>query len=390
MITQDRTLLALSQTRIKLDDVQGLEATSVSTMVISTSGVPLVVERTMRWDATGYGAHAEKASAGTAPEWYFAEGSQGFFSTFLLLSNPHAAPNTAHVTWLREGQTPVQRDYPMGPSSRHTVNAGDESELVNTSFGARVVFDLPGVAERAMYFGTNPFWRGGHSSAGIPEASPTWFLAEGATGSYFTTYVLLANPNAQPTDVTVRYLPDNGAAGDEGLPAWRGAAPDAEHRGRRCHARERGGRDGSHRDTSDRRRTRTVLAGHRMGRSARERRRHLDAHTLGSGRRPGRRRRRITRPTSCWRIRARTTRRCVVTFLRPTGETIIRFFDVPAASRRNVSIAGPTSDVPELINASFGAIIQSTQPIAVERSMYSDAGGMTWAAGTNVTATRLP
>ena len=55
-----------------------------------------------------------------------------------------------------------------------------------------------------------------------------------------------------------------------------------------------------------------------------------------------------------------------------------------------MSIAGPGSDVPELINASFGAIIQSTQPIAVERSMYSDAGGMTWAAGTNVTATRLP
>ena len=211
VITQDRDLKAMSQTRIKLDDVQGLEATSVSTMVISTSGVPLVVERTMRWDSTGYGAHAEKASAGASPEWFFAEGSQGFFSTFLLLANPHASANTAHVTWLREGAAPVQRDYPMGPQSRVTVNAGDDAELVNTSFGAHVVFDQPGVAERAMYFGMNPIWRGGHESAGIPEPSPTWFLAEGATGSYFTTYVLLANPNDQPTDVTVRYLPDNGA-----------------------------------------------------------------------------------------------------------------------------------------------------------------------------------
>jgi hypothetical protein len=80
----------------------------------------------------------------------------------------------------------------------------------------------------------------------------------------------------------------------------------------------------------------------------------------------------------------------VVTFLRPTGETITRFFPVPANTRRNVSIAGPGSEVPELINASFGALIESTQPIAVERSMYSDAGGMTWAAGTNLTATALP
>ena len=79
-----------------------------------------------------------------------------------------------------------------------------------------------------------------------------------------------------------------------------------------------------------------------------------------------------------------------VTFLRPTGETITRFFNVPAASRRNISIAGLGSDVPELINASFGALIESTQPIAVERSMYSDAGGLVWAAGTNVTGTPLP
>ena len=289
VITQDRTLLPMSQTRIKLDEIQGLEATSVSTMVISTSGVPLVVERTMRWDATGYGAHAEKASPGAATEWYFAEGSQGFFSTFLLLANPQPPPNTAHVTWLREGAAPLQRDYPIGPSSRYTVNAGDDADLVNTSFGAHVVFDLPGVAERAMYFGTNPIWRGGHASAGIPEPSPTWFLAEGATGSYFTTYVLLANPNDQPTDVTVRFLPDNGAAGDEDLPARRAAASDAEHRGRRRHARQRGGRDGSVGHTSDRRRTRAVLAGSRVGRSARQRRRHLDGHALGPGRRPGRR-----------------------------------------------------------------------------------------------------
>ena len=153
VITQNRTLLPMSQTRIKLDEIAGLEATSVSTMVTSLPGAPIVVERTMRWDATGYGAHAEKASPGAATEWYFAEGSQGFFSTFLLLANPHTAANIAHVTWLREGLAPIQRDYPMGPSSRVTVHAGDDAELVGMSFGAHVVFDQPGVAERAMYFG---------------------------------------------------------------------------------------------------------------------------------------------------------------------------------------------------------------------------------------------
>jgi len=43
-----------------------------------------------------------------------------------------------------------------------------------------------------------------------------------------------------------------------------------------------------------------------------------------------------------------------------------------------------------LNNENFGADITSDQPIAVERSLYWDAIGQTWAAGTNATAMRLP
>ena len=48
------------------------------------------------------------------------------------------------------------------------------------------------------------------------------------------------------------------------------------------------------------------------------------------------------------------------------------------------------SVVPELSDEAFGTVIESTQPIAVERSLYTNANGVTWAAGTNATATRLP
>jgi hypothetical protein len=37
-----------------------------------------------------------------------------------------------------------------------------------------------------------------------------WFLAEGATGSFFTTFVLLSNPNATPAHVTMTYLREGG------------------------------------------------------------------------------------------------------------------------------------------------------------------------------------
>jgi hypothetical protein len=45
---------------------------------------------------------------------------------------------------------------------------------------------------------------------------------------------------------------------------------------------------------------------------------------------------------------------------------------------------------PELADESFGAVIDSTHPLVVERSLYGNANGVTWAAGTNATATRLP
>ena len=59
----------------------------------------------------GYGSHTEKATAGAATEWFFAEGSQGFFSTYFLLVNPQTTANVAHVTYLREGVAPIVRSY---------------------------------------------------------------------------------------------------------------------------------------------------------------------------------------------------------------------------------------------------------------------------------------
>ena len=61
-----------------------------------------------------------------------------------------------------------------------------------------------------------------------------------------------------------------------------------------------------------------------------------------------------------------------------------------STSRLNIAVTGPGSDVPELADESFGASLISTQPIVVERSMYTDANGVTWAAGTNATGTRIP
>jgi uncharacterized repeat protein (TIGR01451 family) len=383
-----RTLPPQSRTTIRADDVAGLEWDSFATTVVSTAELPLVVERTMSWDATGYGSHTEKASEGPATTWYFAEGSQGFFSTYFLLLNPHATPNVAHVTYFREGEPEVHRDYQMKASSRVTIDAGADAELRYRAFGVQVVFDQPGAAERSMYFGKNPLWIGGHEAAGVTSPATSWYLAEGATGSYFTTFLLLANPSATDAHVTVSYLPDTGIAvikpytvlahqrktlnvalQDPSLvSAALGAhvesdvpilveraqywpAPDWFEAHASAGMTDPGLKWG--------------LAEGRVGGPAR----HQTYILLMN---PGAQRADVT-----------------VTFLRSSGAPLVKTFAVQPTSRFNIAVISG-GDVPELANESFGAVIESTQPIVVERSMYANANGVVWASGTNATASRLP
>src|SRR5262249_16719798 len=71
---------------------------------------------------------------------------------------------------------------------------------------------VPIIAERAMYFSTpNQPFAGGHDSAGVTAPSGHWFFAEGATGSFFDMFLLLANPDQTRTaHVNLSYLlPDS-------------------------------------------------------------------------------------------------------------------------------------------------------------------------------------
>ncbi len=76
-----------------------------------------------------------------------------------------------------------------------------------------------------MYFSTGGVaFRGGHGSAGVPEPRAHWFFAEGATGSFFNTFLLLANPDETRTaHVTVSYLLTDGTV----IPVTHDIAPSS-------------------------------------------------------------------------------------------------------------------------------------------------------------------
>jgi hypothetical protein len=65
----------------------------------------------------------------------------------------------------------------------------------------------------------------------------------------------------------------------------------------------------------------------------------------------------------------------------------VRTYDVPPGTRVKVLVNG----IPEIPDGEqFGTLIESTAPITVEQSVYSNASGIFWAAGTSVTAVRIP
>ena len=89
-----------SRRTIDVETIAGLANASFSTVV--ESDVFVGVDRTMTWDASGYGSHTETAVSAPATTWYFAEGStSGDFALFYLLQNPQATGVTATVRYLR-------------------------------------------------------------------------------------------------------------------------------------------------------------------------------------------------------------------------------------------------------------------------------------------------
>ena len=182
---------------------------------------PLAVERTVSWGGpigTGYGSHAERAMSGPSTTWHFAEGAtHGAFDLFYLLQNVGSVPANATITYLRPApQTPVVRSYSLLPHSRRTIYVDQEPGLGATDVSARIDADQPIFAERAMYMSTagQPF-AGGTASAGITAPATQWFIAEGATGTFFDLYILIGNPSLANAAVTVTYLLPDGTSIDK-------------------------------------------------------------------------------------------------------------------------------------------------------------------------------
>lgn len=378
----------------------GLGRAEFSTVVESDRLV--VVDRTMTWDAQGYGSHAETGIVTSATRWYLAEGSTaGGFSLFYLIQNPHPSQAAdVRVTFLRPAGAPVVHTWTVAASSRFTLWVNDVPEVASTDVSAVVetTNGVPIIVERAMYLSQGgQAFTAGHVSAGITSAQTTWFLAEGATGDYFDEFVLIANPGSVPALVRATYLLPDGST------LSRDYEVGASSRFTIWVDQEAFGDAGSAlADTAVSIALTSVNAVPVVVEramwwpgptAATWTEAHDSAASLVAGERWAMADGEVggTAGTDTFILVANTSAfdgRARVTLVFEDGTTVARTLDVRANSRLNVWVR---AEFAEAAGRRFGALVESlgtpAAQLVVERAMYSDAAGRRWAAGTNTLAT---
>lgn len=170
-----------------------------------SSDLPIVAERTMYF---GNGGHSTIGETAASTEWYLAEGFTGNGTeTFILIQNPNGSVATMDVTYQIQGGGPINKQHVVPANSRYTIVTQDPGEVgVDKAFSTAVSSDVPVIVERTMYFGN-----GAHNTIGLTGSATDWYLAEGFTGSGFSTYILIQNPNGSAATVDVTYQVQGGS-----------------------------------------------------------------------------------------------------------------------------------------------------------------------------------
>ena len=202
------TLPPESQTTV--DPRWDLGNTDFSTKVECLQGKTIAVDRTMFWTGPGAPSPEGHSSIGvTSPSttWYLPEGSSAWgFETWTLVENPNAQDAHVTLTYMVEGQGSKTLTKTVPAYSRATYNREqDLGEQADASI--KVTADQPVIAEGSTYRNNR---REGSCSVGATAPAQDYFLSEGSTAWGFTTYVLVENPNSEPTDVTLTYMTPEG------------------------------------------------------------------------------------------------------------------------------------------------------------------------------------
>jgi hypothetical protein len=198
------------------------QATSIK--LDSRNGKPVVAERLMYFSYGGAGyvandGHAVVGSPAPSTVWYFAEGSTlNNFDMYLSIFNPNSATTYLRVTYYLDSG-PQDRVLSAAPNTRTTIPVYDAASPGGLGRGhmrvsAKVqVANTLGtgvVVERPLYFSYNGV-TGGHTVIGALAPRHKWYFAEGYTGTGYSLFLIILNPEVVATTVQITYYKPDGS-----------------------------------------------------------------------------------------------------------------------------------------------------------------------------------
>ncbi len=211
-LRQEYPIAPRSRFSVPVDGIPGMEEAAFSAHVHASG--PIVAERAMYFrKGLVEGGHVSMGAAQPSTRWYFAEGcTREFFESYLLIGNGGEQDATVDVDFFL-GDGNVRHTFSVGAHSRVTVPIQELPFLDYQDAAFTLSSDCPVVAERAQYYSLDSR-RGGQASIGSPEASATWYFAEGYTGESFDTWLLLSNPGGETASMIVSFAREDGAVLD--------------------------------------------------------------------------------------------------------------------------------------------------------------------------------
>ena len=357
---------------------------------------PIGIDRTVTWDAAqGYGSHSETGIVEPRTTWYLAEGAtHSGFNLFYLLQNSTQKAAQVRVRYLLATGGVIEKHHVVAPRARTNIWVNlDDPALASAEMSAHIesTNGVPIVVERSMYLDHGgQLFTAGHNSGALPAASTRWFLAEGSTGDYFDTFILVANPNSAPAQLRVTYL----RAGDRPVEVPYTVAPNSRLT---IWVDQQPGL--SHADVSaivESVNDQPVIVERSMWWPGVAGGPWTEAHNSAA----------VTTTASRWVVAdgedspATTTyvlvantgdedARVRFTLLGPSGKVNKVTLTVKAQQRFSMDVGATFA---EARNTRFGVLVEAEDPdapLVVERATYSDAQGIPWAAGSNSLGTPL-
>jgi hypothetical protein len=237
-LTESASLTAGKVTVVDVNAAVGANHQVSATVTLPGPGV---AERTIHFNLPGQWHGSTDIVGVTAPstEWDFAEGStltNGvggplIFSEFLTLQNPNASAVPVTLNYVTDSGLTPSKGLTLTANSRTTVEVfrGDLTSRPNCMPAAgtcgvgpgiggvavRVLAGTPIIAERPFYVDGYNFGDGvisdGHDAFGAIAPGSTWNFAEGTTLKGFKEYLTLQNPGMAAATVNLNYFTDAGS-----------------------------------------------------------------------------------------------------------------------------------------------------------------------------------